>query len=197
VPGLIGNWTVGGVMTRNVKTNGDEEFRCSIALVSIGQTIANSLSTAASTVKSDVEEYVRSHAQLQPDILKTVIALQDGITCDPNASTNQRGGIGFQEIIKLITHLGSTNIPENQPKVVVVSGKACIKLSHPYNVQSQPLYTSSKVSGTWRRELWLNSQNVRTIPPDPQCIAWLPRHFPGTIVTTSFTLDSKYLGKEG
>jgi hypothetical protein len=68
---------------------------------------------------------------LSPATLKTLYALQDGVTRDREAEAKNRGGVGFQEVIAMMNLLGGVSFPGQEPRLTIVSGTSCISLRTP------------------------------------------------------------------
>jgi hypothetical protein len=178
-----GDWSVAGFMMRREKDDGSEYFQCSIGFVSVGKSISESLETSALEVKQVINEYVNLHKEKVPvELLRTIMAIQDGITRDPDAAAAMRGGTGFQEVFDLVHDINELHIDEAPPKVTIISGKACLKMHAPYvkGMRKDSVLTEP-------REIWFNRDNLKTIPPDNTYATIMPISFPGTLVTMSFT----------
>lgn len=180
---MDGDWTIAGFMARREPGEDQEEyFYCSIAFVSIGASISDSLSTCAPGVAKVLNRYVDMHkAACDVEVLRTIMSIQDGITRVPTAYEEGRGGTGFQEVIDLVNDLGSPHPPTCEPKVTILSGHACLKLHGPY---AQGVRKGGDPFAP--REIWFNGANDSAAPPDPQYAFRLRHAFPGTLVTLSF-----------
>lgn len=187
-----GDWSITGFMVRRDE-GGVERYRCMIAFLSVGQSIAESLDTAAEDIRELQSDYLAKHWQCgrSPMTLSTVLALQDTITCDPNARSARSGGTGLQDILEFVTTLGATSDGAQSPKVTIVSGKSCIRLRRPY-------IRGARANGveTKPRLLWFNESNSKELPPDESFVFDLEDHFAGTLVTIAFNLDAAFLRQE-
>jgi hypothetical protein len=119
--------------------------------------------------------------------LKTLYALQDGVTRDPNAAAKNRGGVGLQEVIAMMNLLGGVSVPRQEPRLTIVSGTSCICLQTPY-IMGQRMHGPGSP-----RVLWFNPDNNVTQPPDNLHVFDLTEPFAGTIISLSFILDGSYL----
>jgi two-component sensor histidine kinase len=182
-----GSWSVAAFMARRTE-DGVDVLRCYMAFLSVGVSIAESLSTAAPNIRNDVETYCARHkrAGQSEETLATLVALQDGVTRDVAAESANRGGIGLQDVMAFIRHLGSTDIADRAPRMTIVSGRSCIQLRQPYLVGSR------RGDGS-PRMLWCNAENSPEVSPDPQFVFDLEDRFAGTVVGLSFVLDADYL----
>lgn len=182
-----GDWATAAFMARRLV--GEEHlYRCHVAFLSIGATIAESLDTAGPVTGRQLAAYLHQHRQsdVDPEVLKTLFAFQDGVTRDAEAEAAQRGGIGLQEVLHFINILGGTERPGCEPRMTVVSGNACLQLRSPY-IQGQ----SRQPGG--RRTMWCNEANSWQDPPDAGFAYRLSERFAGTIISMAFTLDPEYL----
>jgi hypothetical protein len=182
-----GSWSVAAFMTRR-QEDGRNTHRCYMAFLSEGASIAESLRTAAPSVRKDIDEFCDRHARAgqSRETLATLIALQDTITRDAVATGQGRGGVGFQDVLEFVTTLGGTNVPENAPRVTIVSGKSCVRLRAPHIV-------GRRTGADQPRVLWCNTSNTAGEPPDANFVFDLEDRFAGTIVGLSFVIDRDFL----
>lgn len=186
-----GPWAVSGFMARREEGNDKEViFRAHIGIVNLGDTFSESLMRATDSVRRALDEYVllmRNLGALQSAAtLRTLAALQDGITCDPEADNDDRGGYGLQEMLDLVSLLGHTPVSDRLPRITIVSGSSCIRLRHPY-------LKGTRMDGPDSpRVLWCNNTNSRNQPPDPSFVFDLQPGLPGTAISIGFVLDPSY-----
>ncbi|MGR6430452.1 hypothetical protein ACU5AY_05980 [Rhizobium sp. PAMB 3174] len=182
-PGSDGTWSTAAFMAKRPES-GVDVYRCYMGFLSVGSTIAEGLKTAQPAIRQQIEEYCDLHEGTgrSRETLATLVALQDGVTRDPVAATNQRGGIGLQEVLDLINVLGFNSMPGKAPKMTIVSGRSCIMARQPY-VQG----TRNGVNEP--RRLWFNEENSPRIAPDPEFVYDLNTTFPGTIIGLTFVLS--------
>lgn len=189
--GMIGSWACAGFLAKRPSTSKDRQFDfvCHLAFVNTGQSIAEGLenSNHPQTVNAQ-QVYIASHgvSLLRPrgldhSLLRTVLALQPGITRHQIEDTNS-GGIGFRRIIDAVFHLNE-KATESPPKTVIISGDCCVKISGLYSKHGR---NSDGVLG-----LYFNRENSRQSPPDSEYVFKLPSKFPGTIIATRFLIDPK------
>lgn len=184
-----GSWSIVAFMARR-KEGTQIIFRCYMAFLSVGSSIAESLSTSPPETLADIRAYSARHSRagISTDTLATVIALQDGVTRDPVAARQGRGGIGLQDVMEFVRVIGATKDPAFSPRMTIVSGQSCIKLRAPY-------LAGIRSEGDERRQLWFNPTNSPEVAPDRNFVFDLQRRFPGTVVSLSFTLDPEYLSE--
>jgi hypothetical protein len=182
-----GDWSTAGFMVRRIE-GGESVLRCHLAFLSVGQSFAESLSGAADDVKASLSQYIAQHrfSGTPPEVLATLYALQDTITCDPKAREARSGGTGLQDVLDFVRELAGPSSEECGTRVTILSGRTCIALRHPYlegirRAEDQP------------RLLWCNEANSSSAPPDPKVAFPVSEHFAGTLVSVAFRLDPAYL----
>lgn len=182
-----GDWSTTAFMVRR-EENGRSVLRCHMAFLSVGRSFSESLNDATSEIRTALQSYQRRHrgADVSPEALATVFALQDTITCDPAAHSEGSGGTGLQDVLDFVRFLGGPTNADSDTRVAIVSGRTCIRLKHPY------------LKGVRRgpdepRLLWCNAQNSSDFPPDADIVTSLSEHFAGTLVSVAFALDPVYL----
>lgn len=185
-----GAWSVAGFMTSN-RRNGTNVYRCQLALLSAGATIAESLEAAAPTTKLKRDEYVRRHWRLlnngfSEEALATVFALQDGVSRVPN-----RGGTGLMDIIGMFHMLSGHEAPDEPARMAIVSGATCILIAPPYieGCRRGPCDDLHRAP----RELWFNKDNTPEAEPDKSHVIQLPAKLQGTLISMAWTMDVSYL----
>lgn len=187
-----GSWSVSGFLARREEEPGVHVYRASIGILSIGDTFSESLRRALPNQQADLDSYVAA-AQAQgasqsEDTLRTLAALQDGVTSVPEADRDGRGGIGLMEMLDLVSLLGQTDHGQNAPEVCIISGGSCVHLKSPYE-KGTPVVVGARNL----RLQWFNHQNSSKEPPDRAYVFDLERPLPGTAISISFTLDSTQL----
>lgn len=185
--GNDGSWSVAAFMARRIE-NGQVVYRCHMAFLSEGTSIAESLENCAPEISEELDAYCGRHyrAGQSRDTLATLFAIQDGVTRDTLASAEGRGGVGFQDVLRFVDDLGGTSAVGYEPKLTIVSGRSCLRLRPPYMIGQR--------RGTHApRVLWCNEHNDAASPPDPAYVFDLEERFGGTIVGLAFVLDPEYL----
>ncbi|WP_157961405.1 hypothetical protein [Microvirga flavescens] len=187
-----GGWSIAGFMARRQEGE-DWVYRCYIGILSVGATIDESLEFASDRIKIELDQYVNQF-QGQKEApsaatLRTLYALQDGVTCDPKADGKGRGGFGLQEVMGLVNELGNTDKPARAPRMVIISGRSCIIVRAPYIKGMQMAGEDSP------RVLWFNPENTAEKLPDASYVFDLQERFAGTIISLAFTLDPDYLNE--
>lgn len=183
-----GDWSVTGYLAKEPTESGSV-YRLYVAFLSVGSSIAASIQTCPEATRTKMEAYVRRHAgrRVSAEELRTVFALQDGVTKSHTAFEEGRGGTGFQDIIEFFADLGDTRRDGHDARMAVVSGSTCINLAAPYMKGVRHSGAQSE------RELWFNPENNPELPPDPEHVFRLPRSMNGTLVTMAISLDPAYL----
>ena len=186
-----GDWSIAG-FSRLQLVDGAPLLRCSVGIVSVGTTISDSLSSAAPVVQQRIDAYVERNTPLfrarhSVEALRTVMALQDGITRVESATLNRRGGVGFMELIEAFAELGMNDRADQQSVFTIISGRTCVRVTAPYRCGER--------KETGLRELWFNPDNDGMAPPSQEHVMTLNESFPGVILSACFTIDPDYLRK--
>lgn len=187
-----GSWAVSGFMARRYDEQADEwVYRAYLGIVSVGDSFSKSLERALPNVRNSLDQYVRSMrkkgAPQSDKTLRTLAALQDGVTCAADADEDNRGGFGLQEMLNLVSLLGETSDPERRPRVTILSGSSCIMLREPY------IRGMAKSNDDPTRVLWCNPLNSKDVVPDQDYVFNLEPGLPGTVISVGFVLDPDYL----
>lgn len=188
----MGDWTMAGFSRLTEDSQGNELLECSVSIVSVGSTISESLSTAEQKVARKIDDYVTRHSDRKPqsnEKLRTVVALQDGVTRVSSASSEERGGVGLLTLVDFFGELGETDNPELSSVFSIVSGNACLRITTPYRMG-----VAQDLNGM--RELWLNPQNDANLPPDANHAFSLEDRFSGTILSACFSIDREFLKRK-
>tara|TARA_R110000803_G_scaffold78701_1_gene143932 strand:- start:364 stop:1818 length:1455 start_codon:yes stop_codon:yes gene_type:complete len=200
VPSRDGGWVVAGFMCRREAENKPQgDFICNLTFISRGMSIAESISAPEDTKTAEhLERYLSLHMPsifkkgVDPELLKTVFALQDGNSRLLNEDSI--GGIGLMDIISFTNILGITDNPDLRPRVTILSGNACIMLKDqyaaPYSPQGEETF---EIEG--KRMQWFNHAKSLDIAPDPDYVFLTKFKFPGTVITLRFCLDGEVLPK--
>lgn len=188
-----GEWSVAGFMARRIE-DAEPVYRCYLAFMSVGATISESMSTCAPRIERQMRSYCELHVSSDgsgpsADTLRTLYALQDTVTRDPEADERNRGGFGFQEVMRFVNELGGTSKPGREPRMTIISGSACIQLRPPYILGTRATDDGSP------RVLWCNAENSAMVPPDPAFVFDLTERLAGTVISVAFTLDPDYLNE--
>ena len=185
----VGDWWIAGFRRMGLGPDDQLILDCSVSIMSLGTTISESLETASQAISDEINAYVALHTSKSCDreLLRTIMALQDGITRKPEISDRHLGGTGFMHLITTFATLGHNVIPGKEPLITIVSGNSCIRITPPY------IYPKRAAGATGPRELWLNAANTRSVPPDIKHAFRISRRLPGTIVSVRFSIDAKHL----
>ena len=189
-----GDWSVAGFSRLIEDEDSVQILECSVAIVGVGTTISDSLSSAEANIRTRIDSYGDAHSRLFSSAedrqnLRTVMALQDGVTRVESASRNRRGGVGLIHLINAFADLGDCDREDCASVVTVLSGRSCIRITEPYRKGIAP-------SGSHLRELWFNDKNDAKEPPDRKHVFTIDQRFPGTILSACFTIDPSYLRKQ-
>jgi hypothetical protein len=190
VDGGMGDWSMAG-FSRLVRTGDDFRLECSVAIVSAGSTIAESLVTAAPDVSARISSYVAAHSssRLREPLLKTVMALQDGVTRVSEASEGRRGGVGLMTLVNLFGELGETDNADLQSVFTILSGTSCLRVTSPYR------HGTARENSTLR-ELWFNDENCATLPPSANHAFSIKEDLAGTVLSACFKIDPEFLSRK-
>lgn len=186
-----GTWTVAAFMARRI-VNGHETYVCYMAFLSLGATFAEGLKAAPpSGLTSALDDFVanqvvKNRAPQSADTLITLAALQDGVTRDPKALEEGRGGTGLLDMADMVCELAASETIGENSRITIISGRSCIMLRRPYlrGVAAEPEDP---------RRLWCNEKNSRLDVPDIGHVFDLPIRLPGTVISVSFNLDPDFL----
>lgn len=170
---------------------------CHISIFNFGPTLAETLrSLPPGDYRSDIEELVGEHQKrgffgiVRPgwseDGLWTLYALQEGVS-RLNAPGTSRG-VGTADMISEFQRLGKTADPAFQPRMCLVSGKTHILFDGRHEMS-----LAAMEDGSERRVIAFNRDNNLHEPPDAGYVTELTRHFPGTLISLRFYIDSEYL----
>ena len=189
-----GSWAISGFLARRQQEGSENwHYRAHIGIVSIGDTFDKSLSRALPDMQDQMNQYVHrmkaQHAPQSHETLKTLIALQDGVTCAAEADTAGRGGYGLQDMLEFVNLLGGTSSGDHQPRVTIISGSSCIMLRTPYIIGNR------NEGPTSPRVLWCNENNSNKDVPDESYVFDLSPGLPGTAISIGFILDPEYFNR--
>lgn len=181
-----GDWAITGYLVKR-QNDGEKTYRIHMAMLSVGATIDQSIRSGPAEMLKHMDVYVAKHrSRSQPEeALRTVFALQDGVTKDHAAAAEGRGGTGFQDIFAFFADLGATKSPLHRAELAIISGKTCVKLCNQY--------LSGKAQETGERSIWFNPSNSANFPPALDHVFMLPHELRGTLVTMAIPLDTEYL----
>ncbi|MGJ8624232.1 MAG: hypothetical protein ACSHW1_15860 [Yoonia sp.] len=187
-----GEWMVSGFMARRESTDGIQYLRCHLAFLSVGISIADSIRNCPDKIAEKMAEYVSSHKAHFGHMkhaeahLRTVYALQDGVTRDERAFSEERSGSGFGSILAFFKDLAGGDGGNLDATLSIVSGNTCLRI--PYEIAPEFLGLDGET-----RNIWLNDANDGTLPPDHKTVVELERRLNGTLITMAFNMDADYL----
>ena len=187
-----GEWMVSGFMARRNFEGGHQYLRCHLAFLSVGTSIADSIRDCPTEISQKMAEYVSSHNQHFFHLkhaeahLRTVYALQDGVTRDERAFSEDRSGSGFGSILAFFKDLAGGDDGNLDATLSIVSGNTCLRI--PYNLAPEFLGFAGET-----RNIWLNQTNDARLPPHHDAVIELERRLNGTLITMAFNMDADYL----
>lgn len=193
VDGGMGDWSMAGFSRLIVTEEAETSLECSVAIVSVGSTISASLETAATDIRNRIDAYVSSNlgprfveGRGRRKLLRTVMALQDGVTRVSAASQASRGGVGLMTLVNLFGDLGETDKETLQSVFTILSGSSCLRITSPYR-------RGLPAEGSTLRELWFNERNDPAEPPSATHAFAIADDFAGTVLSAYFTIDPGFL----
>ena len=198
-----GDWSMAAFMARRTCPRGTIKHYCYLGFFSLGATIAQNIENARDeNIRERAERYCRAAQapHLTEDVLRTVLALQDGVTRDKrreDGGVRQSGGYGMMKLISLVDRLGSKPIdgedPNLEPKVTLVSGNAWVQAKRPHLSPKLAVNDDQSGGNSHTYELWFNEQQNEGIPPSENHARRLDHSLPGTVISVAFILDPQYL----
>ena len=175
-------------MARRENDDGTHRHVCHLAVVGLGLTIPQTLLNSPQNnpeFRPLYDDYGKVGGEkLSKEQRAFVVSLQDGVTSKPQDS---RGGLGMQNLIANIAHLGG-GAGRDRACVAIVSGRTCIRLTADHMMDVN--------SGDGHRQSWLNSSNEPTTAPDTESVIDIGVDFPGTCISLRFELDQDHLKGE-
>lgn len=186
-----GDWSISGYMKKQGRGE-DQTFVCQLAFLSVGASISETVQRCDQATQERMQEYIRMHSSALPnqqytgDHLRTIFALQDRVSGDPDATSNGRGGTGFRDIITFFGDLAEAASQRSAARLAIISGRTCLHIASVHCDASRP-----KTGEDFN--IWLNPENLKELPPDSSSVVELEQDFRGTLVTMIFELDRGYL----
>lgn len=185
-----GTWAIAGFMEARLRNDDSIAYVCHLGIINPGLTIFETLQAAPPALSEKIASFASTHSPKWPkkrrfdeETLWTLCSLQDGVSRVPSDVTPN--GFGMLTLVEAMNALGRTARPDEQPRMTIISGKACLMVRPPYSLPSQ--------SESGHRVLALNASNDLKYAPDEDYAFSLPYRFPGTIVAMRFCLDSDEL----
>jgi hypothetical protein len=181
-----------------------ETQNCSFTIVSVGQTIFESLSAPESTAKDvleKIQDIVNSHRpnwekikalggicdQTEENIWN-VMAIQQGISSKKTETGDDIvRGEGLMEFMENINLISDDAAPR---KIAIISGGSCIHHDFSYPIRQVPVRNSTKVA----KQLTFNDSNLRN-PPNSRYVFALETTFQGVIISGSFKVKGLFTTK--
>ncbi|WP_439365483.1 hypothetical protein ACNJYD_04345 [Bradyrhizobium sp. DASA03005] len=189
-PSEDGTWAIAGFMESRRRDDGSMSHVCHIGIINPGLTIFETLQLAPEPLRERIASFSERHLPRWPassrydeEALWTLCSLQDGISRAKSDETPN--GFGMLTFVEAANSLGKSSRPDEQPRMTIISGSACLTVRPPYNIPAK------QPSG--HRALALNASNSLQNPPDQDYVFSLPYRFPGTIVAVRFCIDADEL----
>lgn len=187
-----GEWMLSGFMARRENDDGSQYLRCHLGFLSVGTSIADSIINCPAPIAERMNQYIATHRNNFKGMqhieahLRTVYALQDGVTCNERAFQEDRSGSGFGSILAFFKDLAGGEGQNLDATLSIVSGNTCLRI--PYGLTPNFLGTEGET-----RNIWLNHSNDGSIAPDHEAVVELEHRLNGTLITMAFNLDADYL----
>lgn len=171
---------------------------CHLTLFNLGRTISESF--RAPDVSSRVRigcEPVRQALMnrnafrrgYSEECFWNLAALQPGVTSKPEGATvDEDRGTGFVRIIEAFHEIGVSPKAPSPPVMAVLSGSSYIRLDSTYRLQD-----FETADGELVQRIAFNAENDLKEPPDRRFVHSIRKHFPGTILSCRFYIDSQHL----
>jgi hypothetical protein len=196
-------WYAIGCMTPllSQQQNSPEQFvaigECQLTIFGFGSSIYESLSSPETSqeTRNQIANLAATHTtffnkfeKYSDKDLWTLYALQDGVSrFSPSPGKNTRGK-GTVEMIEAFQNFRS----EDQacvPEMSLISGSTHIYFNNKYRLKVE-----DRLDGK-RKIIAFNEKNSLEEKPDSEHVHSLAGHFPGTLLTFKFFIDSRYLNK--
>ena len=180
-------WFVAGFMARRKDNDGEYRSVCHLGILSLGRTVAQSLSEAPEEVRAFIDGYVGAHhgSHFSKNTLTTVCALQDNVSRDPHP-LDSKGGTGFMDVIDFTSFLGIRPDGKTTSNVAIISGDACLIAKYPYA-------NSRKSEENSARYQWFNQNCSLEEAPEKAYVLSTKWDFPGTLISLRFELHEDFL----
>lgn len=179
-----GGWWIAGFMARRLSENKPDRYVCHIGVISLDQSIPETLLNSPDVVESRFFKHFRKYKaaggkKLHDDLCACVLSVQDGVSCKPDYPDEPASGLGMGELINSVSFLGSGD-GERKCAVTVISGRSCLHVKPPYMKATSETH-------------WFNKVNSISDAPDSDRVKDIEFNFPGTIIAVRFELDSRHL----
>lgn len=177
--------------------NKEEKGICHIAIITLGDTIYDSL-TKEGNVTSEtyeaLEQMTIRHRQQfdsewNKEMLWTWLSLQHGVSRlrDSAVLEQSNRGMGTIDMMEAFQEIGNT-MDEYRPVFSIVSGHVAIL----FDFEKYPV-EHVKIKNEERRIVAFNKEKSLEKRPDPQNVRRIENYFPGTIYTLEFCIDPAFL----
>lgn len=170
---------------------------CHITIFNFGRTLSQSISELPpeSLLSRQIDDLLQRHKggfmprRWEPENLRTIYALQEGVS-RKNIESDRIGhrGKGTADLINFFQKLGQATDGRVTPQMCLVSGNTHILFDGRYEMRSMPFH-----DGQEAQVIAFNKQNDLSRPPDPNVVRWLPKPFPGTLISMKFYFDPAHL----
>lgn len=170
---------------------------CHIAIVTIGDTIYESLSKKGNVTKETYEalqNMTNAHKKLfceewNKELLWTWLSLQHGVSRlrDSSVEKNSNRGMGTIDMMEAFQTIGNAT-DGYKPVFSLISGNVLVE----FDFEKYPIQQMVK-NDEDRRLVTFNKENSLEIRPDSNNVRKIKNHFPGVIYTMEFSIDPIFL----
>jgi hypothetical protein len=191
--GSDGHWAMTALMSRRTAgasghVPGAATFICRVSIFSLGYTISETISAAEdASTRDDMANYREKHLRAgfsgPGELLNSVFALQDGVSC--TSQVKDLGGVGMMDMATFTADL-CQDAGGGGSEMVIVSGNTYVAFRDKF-AQGVPMGPSK------RRFQWFNGNQDWELPPDPAYVMALPHRIPGTVISIRFGIGPDML----
>lgn len=177
--------------------NKENRGKCHIAILTIGDTIYESLSKKENVTKEThkaLKNMTQKHKhsfgkKWDEEALWTWLSLQHGVSRlrDSKVDKNSTRGKGTVDIMEGFQSIGKS-VEGSDSVFTIISGSTMIK----FDFEKYPI-EHVKINDEERRIIPFNEERSLEIRPDPNNVKKIDTFFPGTIYTMEFYIDPIYL----
>lgn len=177
--------------------NKENKGICHIAIVTIGDTIYESLSRKGNVTQETfdaLENMTKTHkkffdAEWNKELLWTWLSLQHGVSRlrDSAVEKNSNRGMGTIDMMEAFQMIGKTT-EGYKPMFSLISGNALVE----FDFEKYPVQHTI-VNGEERRLVTFNSEGSLEKRPDVKNVHKIKSYFPGVIYTMEFCIDPDFL----
>lgn len=177
--------------------NKEERGICHIAIVTVGNTIYESLAKRGNATDETYEalkKMTRLHKadfnkKWNEEMLWTWLSLQHGVSRlrDSNVEKDSNRGMGTMDMMEAFQTIGKST-EQYKPIFTIVSGNVLVE----FDFEKYPI-EQIMVDGEERRIVSFNLEKSLEVKPDERNVRMTANYFPGTIYTMEFCIDPTFL----